>query len=205
MTTHAYRLLAAWVFLLVAGASAVTAQPVPNGRFDVPPVPPNLAVPAGHVPFLKGYALGTQNYICLPASEGPAWTFVGPQATLFQTTPNGLYQQITTHFLAPNPFEAGLGRPSWQHSFDSSQVWGRAIASSLDPMYVEPGAIAWLLVQIVGAERGPAGGAFLAQTTYIQRLNTSGGAAPSTPCQVGQLVMVPYSTDYFFYRAETTR
>jgi Protein of unknown function (DUF3455) len=40
------------------------------------------------------------------------------------------------------------------------------------------------------------------KTTFIQPLNTSGGAAPMTACPViGQTLFVPYMADYFFYKA----
>jgi hypothetical protein len=205
MTTHCARLISASLLVLALVPSAATAQPGSLGRIDVPPVPSNLEVPDGHVVYLHGYAVGTQNYICLPAPSGPAWTFVGPQATLFRQLGGNQYHQITTHFLSPNPAEGGIARPSWQHSSDSSQVWGRARAASTDPAFVAPGAIPWLLVEIAGARLGTVGSSVLAETTFIQRLNTSGGVAPSTACQVGAFVMVPYSTDYFFYRASPGR
>ena len=56
------------------------------------PVPVEIEVPEGHKPFLRGHAVGTQNYMCLPCpssfpspcpSSGFAWSLVGPQATLF--------------------------------------------------------------------------------------------------------------------------
>jgi hypothetical protein len=57
----------------------------------------------------------------------------------------------------------------------------------------------------VGTETGLDGGSILAQTTFIQRVNTSGGAAPATGCtqtaDIGVMVLVPYAADYFFYRA----
>jgi hypothetical protein len=34
----------------------------------------------------------------------------------------------------------------------------------------------------------------------VQRLNTSGGVAPSTPCTPGDTLEVPYTTDYFFWK-----
>ena len=46
-------------------------------------MPATLEVPAGHVVFLEGQAVGTQNYICIAAATGVAWKFLGPQATLF--------------------------------------------------------------------------------------------------------------------------
>ena len=167
---------------------------------NVPPVPTNLEAPAGHVPYLKGYATGTQNYVCLPTG----WTFLGPQATLFVTVRwlnTELRYQVATHFLSSNPAEDGTPRPTWQGSSDTSSVWGKAIANSTDPNYVAQGAIPWLLLEVVGAQRGPTGGSILSQTTYIQRVNTSGGVIPTSPCMVGSTALVPYTTDYFFYRA----
>ncbi len=172
-----------------------TGDPVP------PPLPANLEVPAGNEAFLEGHAAGTQNYICLPSDSSFAWTFFGPQATLF----NDDDQQIITHFLSPNPDESGTARATWQDSSDTSTVWAVAMASSSDPDFVASGAIPWLLLQVVGAEPGPTGGDRLTRTTFIQRLNTSGGIAPSTGCaqptDVGTRALVPYTADYFFYKA----
>ena len=57
----------------------------------------------------------------------------------------------------------------------------------------------------VGTEKGPAGGNFMTQTSFIQRLNTKGGSAPDTGCStasdVGKQTLVPYSADYYFFRA----
>jgi hypothetical protein len=97
-----------------------------------------------------------------------------------------------------------MARATWQHSRDTSTVWAMAIASS-DPNFVEPGAIPWLLLQVVGTEPGPTGGERLTRTTFIQRLDTSGGIAPLTGCagsgDVGNRTLVPYTADYFFYKA----
>jgi hypothetical protein len=173
-----------------------------------PPVPDNLQPPEGNVLFLQGQAQGTQNYICLPSATGFSWTFFSPQATLFVGfKTNGVLfrQQIITHFLSPNPAEGGTGRATWQSSFDTSAVWARAIGSSTDPNFVASGAIPWLLLQAVGTQRGPANGDILAHTTFVQRLNTGGGVAPSIGCSaaenVGATALVPYSADYFFYTA----
>ena len=44
----------------------------------------------------------------------------------------------------------------------------------------------------------------LTATTFIQRVHTSGGVAPSEECtsmnDVGNEAFVPYEADYFFYR-----
>lgn len=190
------------VFAIALGQGAL-AQSI-----KVPPIPPAIQAPAGNVPFLQGQAVGTQNYICLASSSGFSWRFVGPQATLFFTFKlfrNEIRQQITTHFLSPNPTEGGTARATWQSSIDTSTVWGSAIALSSDSNFVAPGAIPWLLLQVVGAQSGPTGGAFLTQTTFLQRLNTSGGVLPSTGCSqasdIGATAFVPYTADYFFYKA----
>lgn len=173
----------------------------------VPPAPSNLQVPAGNTAYLKAHAIGTQNYICRTTDTGFAWTLFGPQATLFLTFKwflGDVNQQIMTHFLSPNPMEGGTPRATWQSSLDTSAVWARAIQTSSDPSFVVSGAIPWLLLEVVGNQRGPSGGSTLTATTYIQRLNTFGGVAPATGCSqsdVGNTILVPYSTDYFFYRA----
>lgn len=192
---------------LIAGGVLAIAQPAVADSLSIPPIPPELQVPAEHVVFLKGEAAGTQNYICLPSGAGYAWAFAGPQATLFlrfKWIGGEIRQQITTHFLSPNPAEDGIARATWQSSLDTSAVWGRAIASTNDPRFVAPGAVPWLLVQITGAQPGPTGGQILTDTTYIHRLNTSGGIAPPaagcTQSNIGTTVFVPYTTDYYFYK-----
>ena len=133
-----------------------------------------------------------------------SWTFFGPQATLF----NDYERQIITHFLSPNPDpkDNGALRPTWQHSRDTSSLWAKAVADAPAPVKPgAPGAIPWLLLEVVGAEPGPTGGQRLTRTKYIQRLNTSGGIAPSTPecteATVGEKALVPYAADYFFYKS----
>jgi hypothetical protein len=135
------------------------------------------------------------------------WNFIGPQATLFISLKWGnseIRQQIATHFLSINPAE-NVARPSWQSSLDTSIVWGKAIANSTDPRFVSPGAVPWLLLQVTGARRGPAGGEMLLLATYIQRVNTSGGVTPTLTCSEtennGMTAFVTYTADYIFYRA----
>jgi hypothetical protein len=172
-----------------------------------PRIPPELQVPPRHTLQFRTRAAGTQNYMCVSGETGPAWRFAGPHATLFVPMPwsrGEAVLQLMTHFLSPNPAEGGTPRPAWQSSHDSGMVWGKAIASSSDPRYVAPESIPWLLVQVTGARRGPAGGG-MPQTAYIQRVNTSGGLAPAGGCDAGnygQMVLAPYTTDYLFYQPD---
>jgi hypothetical protein len=192
----------ACIAALVAAFTLSQPQSISADESLVPlDVPDELEVPPGNKAFLKGHAMGTQNYICLPSTASPsgiAWTLFGPQATLF----NIFDQQIITHFLSPNPDEGDMSRPTWQHSRDTSAVW--AMAKEQFPV---PGTIPWLLLRIVGAEPGPTGGNRLTKTTFIQRLNTSGGVAPVDRCSgstdIGNTALVPYEADYIFYRDVT--
>ena len=185
-----------------ACASAFAAACMLSGSLSAakvtpPPVPPALQPPVGNEAFLKGHAIGTQNYLCLPVGTATVWALFGPQATLFSNND----KQIMTHFRSPNPLEDGTPRLTWQDSDDTSAVWTvpRAIVASPN------GAISWQLLGVVGAENGPTGGDDkLAATTFIQLLNTLGGVAPATGCtgpgDVGRSAFVPYEADYFFYK-----
>jgi hypothetical protein len=195
-------LLFACVTALAVAFAVSPSQPTSAAGGGVPPVPANIQVPAGNKVFHVGHATGTQNYICLPSGTGVKYVLFTPQANLFEKR-----KQVMTHFFSPNPSEGGTTRAAWQHSRDTSTVWGEVKPghSSSDPAYVEPGAISWLLLTVVGYQDGPTGGDKLEGTTFIQRLNTSGGVAPATGCSstadVGKQAFVPYTTDYYFYKA----
>ena len=190
---------------LAALAAAFTVSQSPPAHADrvtPPPVPHDIQVPTGNKAFRKGDAIGTQGYICLLSASGFTWTFFGPQATLF----NEHDEQIITHFLSPNPVETGTPPlATWQDSEDTSKVWGR-LARPDALVTPDPTAIPWLLLQVVGAQDGPTGGDELSGTTYIQRLNTVGGLAPTTGCtastDVGTRSLVAYTAEYFFYKAK---
>lgn len=162
-----------------------------------PPVPAGIQVPAGNQAFLIGHGDGTQNYVCSPAKSlgQVAWTLFTPRATLF----NDDGGQLTSHFFSPNPVD-NVVRATWQDSQDSSTVWAKANAS----VVVDPTAVAWVLLEVVGKELGPTGGATLFDTTFIQRVNTFGGVAPSTGCDtpadLGAKAFMPYTADYVFYK-----
>jgi hypothetical protein len=169
-----------------------------------PAVPAKLQVEAPNEVFLLGHGVGTQNYECQPVNSlgRVDWVLFTPQATLF----GDLNEQLITHFFSPNPVEGGIVRVTWQDSRDTSTVWARVLEPSSDPNFVRKGAIPWLLLDVehVGAQAGPTGGDTLVRTTFIQRVNTVGGVAPSTGCDrptdIGKKEFVPYSADYFFYR-----
>lgn len=194
MKTHVTALVIAAATLLPQGARAQRpARPVP------PPVHEAIQVPSGYRPFFTGHAVGTQGYVCVVDAAGFRWAPFGPQATLF----NAEGDQVLTHYLSPTPYNL-LPGPTWQHSRDSSQVWGQVLSSSSDPAFVAPGAIPWLLLEAAVVGSGPTGGDRLVATRFIQRVNTVDGRAPSTGCasapDIAKRALVPYEADYVFFR-----
>jgi len=202
--------LGAWSTALAVAFTVAVSAVAHAGHVTPPAVPAGIEVTEGRA-FLEGHGVGTQNYICLPCpnpttpaascpdASGFAWLLFTPEATLFDD--HG--KQLTAHFFSPNPDEDGTIRATWQDSRDSSTVWGgKAIASS-DPDFVAQHAIPWLKLPMAGVQAGPGGGDTLTLTTFIQRVNTAGGVAPSSGCSqlsdVGAKAFKPYTADYFFY------
>ena len=163
-----------------------------------PAVPPGLEVTDGSQPFLVGHGVGTQNYVCAPTDKlgRVDWSLFTAEATLFSDD----NFQLITHFSSPNPDEGGFVRVSWQDSRDTSAVWGRGVAMAT----VDPEAIPWVKLQRAGSRVGPTGGNTLSVVTFLQRVHTEGGKAPSTGCDalpdVGKKAFIPYSADYIFYK-----
>jgi hypothetical protein len=187
----------AGIVALAVGFMASQAEAAHVDRGIVPPpLPANIQVPPGNTPYLLGHAVGTQNYICLPSGNKFVFKLFTPEATLF----NNADLQITTHYFSPNPVEHGTTRATWQHR-DASTVWGKVVPG--DSATVSPEGIEWLKVTVVGTKEGPSGGDTLTHTTFIQRVNTVGGLAPSQGCSstadVGSSAFVPYRADYIFY------
>jgi len=208
--TARVRSLFAAALLLACAFGTVTLA---AAQVTPPPTPTDIAVPAGNSAYLIGHAFGSQGYTCLPTSTGgAAWNPTArPEATLFVDF-FGHQVQIITHFqsINENP-KPGVtpplsGNATWQGSLDSSRVWMvkvKGIDAGSDPASCpNSGSIQCLLLQSVGNKKGATGGNLLADTTFIQRLNTSGGAVPTSVCSVGQTQLVPYTADYFFFRAD---
>jgi hypothetical protein len=170
---------AAVAITVVAAALSLTQ---PAAAAVVPPtVPARIAVPAGNTPFLVGHAVGVQIYTCNATGGSFAWTLVAPDARLYDD--HG--KRIISHYAGP----------TWEAK-DASRVVGARV----DGVTVDPKAIPWLLLSATSTGRP----GLLAQTTFIQRLETRGGLAPAAgACNrftVGARVKVPYTADYYFWR-----
>lgn len=146
-------------------------------------VPPNLAPPAGLQRAMELKADGVQIYRCghpkdADASAAPAWVFDAPRATLIDAD--------------GKPAARHYGGPTWEAP-DGSRITGKVTARA---DATEPGAIAWLLLK---AESAGTPGRF-DRVRAVQRLFTSGGAAPAGACtRVGEALEVPYRAVYVFW------
>ena len=165
--------LATMTLLLLASVSPARADQGQDNR--APDVPAALEVPAGNKVEYHAYAIGVQIY----RWSGSSWVFQAPEAMLFDADGN----VVGLHYAGP----------TWESNSGSKVVGARVAGVTVDST-----AIPWLLLRAVSTE-GPG---IFARTTYIQRVNTEGGLAPAAPgTSTGQVARVPYTAEYYFYRA----
>src|SRR5205085_2756724 len=81
-----------------------------------------------------------------------------PDAVLYDAT----FNQVGTHGMGPN----------WTSTVDASVVKGMKLAQADAPI---SGAVPWLLLQATSTS----GSGVFTNVTYVQRLNTNGGKAPT--------------------------
>jgi hypothetical protein len=148
-------------------------------------IPSNLNPPEGSVLLFELQAEGVQIYTCdVDPDDASAyvWIFKAPEADLL----NRRGELAGTHF----------GGPTWQ-GFDGSSVAGSVLERADSP---DKGSIPWLLLE---AKEHTGRGAF-STISYVQRIDTVGGMAPTTGCgawHVGGEVQQPYQATYAFYYA----
>ena len=165
-----------------------------GGASSTVTIPPALAVPAGATLALHYQGSGVQIYTCTPSSGAGgaagsgadagattySWVLKGPDAKLYDASG----AQVGTH---------GIG-PEWTSS-DGSVVNGTKVEQVNS---TAAGAIPWLLLRASSTS----GTGVFSNVTYVQRLNTSGGAAPATGCGAstsGMDTSVSYTADYYFF------
>jgi hypothetical protein len=176
-------------FTILAGCVAPSVEDEAQGSTSsalsrCPTVPAALAVPTGNALAFELAATGVQIYECESTSTGFTWVFQAPEANLFDD--DG--ELKATHFAGP----------TWK-SIDGSSVVGKKLAAAT----VSASAIPELLLQAVSH----AGTGKMSPVTYIQRLDTVGGVAPSSGCDAthsGATARVNYTATYAFYKASTS-
>jgi hypothetical protein len=163
----------------LAPAPISVARAGDNNRTpDLPsPLCSSLEVPSGNRLVYHAYAVGVQIY----RWNGTTWDFVEPVATLFADAE--YHDKVGIHYLGP----------TWE-----SNNGGKVVATRLAACSPDATAIPWLLLQTLSTD-GPG---IFRSVTYIQRVNTAGGLAPTAPgISVGAVAEVPYSAEYYFYRS----
>jgi hypothetical protein len=169
--------LAALALLLLALVAPTGAEPGDDGRAPDLGDCQDLQVEAGNKVAFQAYAEGVQIY----RWNGMRWVFQRPEAWLFAGDAED------------DPVGIHYGGPTWE-SASGSYVVGR-VRERCTP---DPDAIPWLLLEAVDSD-GPG---IFDGVTFIQRVNTVGGLAPAYPGAFpGEEVRVPYTADYYFYRA----
>ena len=164
---------------LATFAASAAAGPLPQ-TMPGDPLDPRTYSPESQL-FLIAHATGVQKYTCQPTGT---WLFTDPEATLFKAT--GAAKEMGSHFL-----NFATGRPVWMLK-DGSSVEAARKATAPGGT----GNIPLLLLEKVASTGDRLGG-----TTYVQRLNTSGGVAPAGTCTPGDHAAVSYAADYFFWSA----
>lgn len=172
------------VLLTVTGVailptSAITMLDNSNGP-ELPEGCSSINVEAGNKLAFHTYAKGVQIY----RWNGASWTFVAPEATLYAE--DGFHGEVGIH---------GMG-PHWTSKSGSRVEAARVLGTGCRP---DPTAIEWILLKQTKAT-GPG---IFGNITFIQRTNTTGGLAPSEPgTMLDELRRIPYTAEYYFYRAE---
>ena len=180
------------------GGTGGTAGTGTGGTGGLAGLPPTLNVPAGATLKMYLHATGDQVYTCTASAAagtggGGAGGAGGSGATTYSYVlkqPDAkLYDlsntQVGTHGLGPN----------WTSTVDASVVNGAKVWQENS---TTAGAIPWLLLR---ATSNTGTGVF-SDITYVQRVNTTGGAAPATGCDsttTGTDKRVAYTADYYFY------
>ena len=169
------------LLLTVVGLASIPSARAADDDNRAPDLPTGLCqqlqAPAGNQVAFHVYAVGVQVY----KWNGSAWVFVGPVANLFAD--HNYRGQVGTHYAGP----------TWE-SNSGSKVVGRRVKDCAP----DANAIPWLLLETVSND-GPG---IFDRVTYIQRVNTTGGLAPASPGSfAGEEARVPYTTEYYFYRA----
>src|SRR2546425_9840521 len=147
-------------------------------------IPDILKVPPGNVLLLRAYGKGVQIYTC------PDTTHATPHAILLESDRDE-GDLVAIHFAGP----------SWQATTDGSIVVGDA-ANAKHVVAPDPDGVDWLLLPV----KSTSGNGLFSKVTYIQRLYTDGGKAPTGGCdqkQDGTNIVVEYSAQYLFYVAST--
>ena len=175
-------LAAVTVALLLSACGSV--GPVAS-TFSQDSLPDSIKVPMGNKVAMETVGVGEITYECRDKANSPGmteWVFVGPNAVLNDRSG----KQVGKYY----------GPPATWESMDGSKLTAVQLA-------VAPNIAGSIPLQLVKGNPAMGTGA-MQGVTYIQRVNTQGGVAPSAPCTAANLsakAIVKYQADYIFYKA----
>lgn len=179
---HLSRSVALAALLLIIG-QAMLGPLSARAHDSAPSVPDTIAVPPGSVLLFMRHAEGAQIYDCVSGQ----WALHAPKALL--TNPHA-HRRTGIHY---GGIDRGLTPgPWWESLRDGSRIRGGNAVSAPSP---NPASIPLLRLQVL--ERYGEG--VFSPVSYIQRLNTVGGVAPTGACATGKQHRVHYTADYYFY------
>jgi len=151
-----------------------------NDGPDLPDQCSSIAAPYGTKLAYHVFANGVQIY----RWNGASWDFVAPRATLYAESK--FFGEVGSHYAGP----------TWESKSGSKVKGVRVTGTGCTP---DPTAIAWLLLERVESS-GPG---LFESIVNIQRVNTTGGLVPTyAGSSVGAVVEIPYTAEYYFYRAD---
>ncbi|MEG0921304.1 MAG: DUF3455 domain-containing protein [Comamonas sp.] len=182
--THLSKLSLAAVFVSVLGLTACSSMAT-HSTYSQAELPAAVKVPAGHKVVMETVGVGQITYECRAKKDTAAeyeWVFVGPDAKL-QTRSGAVIGKY-------------WGPPATWESNDGSAVTATQVA-------VAPAGMGSIPLQLVKANPASSMGA-MQGVTYIQRVATKGGVAPSMACgasNMGSKRVVQYQADYIFWKA----
>jgi hypothetical protein len=162
--------------------SACSMSSMTMSKVDNAALPEAVRVPAGQTMRMAATGVGEITYECREKAAAAGqyeWAFVGPMATLY----SGDKRSVGKYYAGP----------TWEAA-DGSKVTGKQVA-------VAPAAPGNIPLQLVKTDSAMGTGA-MTGVTFIQRVNTKGGVAPSSACDAtskGKRQQVAYEADYVFY------
>jgi hypothetical protein len=125
-------------------------------------------------------ATGVQIYACQASDGGFGWSLKAPEASLA----DGSGQAVVKHYAGP----------TWEWLADGSKLMATKVAAFTE----DAAAIPALLLKASSHE----GQGRMSDVSYVQRLATRQGLAPSAGCDAahaGAVARIDYTATYYFY------
>ncbi|HCU23617.1 MAG TPA: hypothetical protein DF383_01270 [Deltaproteobacteria bacterium] len=167
----------------MTGCGSGTEAPV----LERPQVSAELSIPQDFELSLIADGVGVQIYECTDTNGTLGWTLRAPRADLLV---NG--EKVGNHFGGVD--KAGFDPGAYWQSVDDENCWVRANANTI-VKEANPGSIPLLRLEAAAVS----GNCTFSDVAFIQRLETTGGVAPTEACALGDKKEIDYTAEYYFY------